>query len=83
MTRIFTWIIAAILFLLLLVFSLNNLEPVTIKLARTMAWDIPLIIVILITFAIGCFIGMLAMVSYAWKRRRKNNSSKDLVTTNK
>lgn len=82
MTRIFTWIIAAIIFLLLLVFSLNNLEPVTIKLARTLAWDIPLIIIVLITFAAGCFTGMLAMVSYAWRRRHKNGNSKDLVVTN-
>ena len=80
MTKIFVWIISIVLFVLLLVFALNNLDPVTLKLAGSMQWQLPMVVLVLVVFAIGCGVGMFAMLPFAWRvRRQAKKESKKLI----
>jgi len=54
------WIIISIIFLALLFISLQNAEPVTVRLFTFYTWQAPLVFVVLIAFAAGVALGMLA-----------------------
>jgi uncharacterized integral membrane protein len=58
--RIVRWVVGGVLFLALLVLSLQNSEPVTLKLYHWWSWQAPLIFVVLAAFAIGVGAGLLA-----------------------
>jgi uncharacterized integral membrane protein len=58
--RIVRWIVGATLFLALLVLSLQNSEPVTLKFYHWWSWQAPLIFVVLAAFATGVAAGLLA-----------------------
>ncbi|MGL4666613.1 MAG: LapA family protein [Saezia sp.] len=74
MRKIIFWIINAIIFLLLFIFAFKNQDSVTLKFIN-MQWDMPLIILILIVFAIGCFFGILAMLPFIWNQRKKGKKA--------
>ena len=54
------WIVGVALFLALLLLSLQNSEPVTLKFYHWWSWQAPLIFVVLIAFALGAAAGLLA-----------------------
>ena len=54
------FVIIAIVFILLLAVSLQNADPVTVRLFTLYAWQAPLVFVILVAFAIGVALGLLA-----------------------
>ena len=54
------WIVGVALFLALLLLSLQNSEPVTLKFYHWWSWQAPLIFVVLLAFAIGVAAGLLA-----------------------
>lgn len=70
MRKIIFWIVNIIIFLLLFILSYNNLESVTLQFIN-MTWEMPLIILILIVFALGCFVGGFALLPLLLKQRRK------------
>jgi len=69
--RLLVWALRAFIFFTLFAFALNNGKPVVVN------WffgykspPIPLVIVVLVAFASGAALGVLAMVPAWWKHRR-------------
>jgi uncharacterized integral membrane protein len=72
------WLIGAALFLALLLVSMQNMEPVTLRLYNLWAWEAPLIFVLLAAFAIGVAAGLLSgAVRNARLRRELNRLRRD------
>ena len=68
--RPLAWLVRAVVFLGLFAFALNNQQEVAVHWFFGMAWHAPLVIVALVAFALGCAIGVLAMVPSWWRHRR-------------
>ena len=54
------WCIGLVVFALVLLFALQNADPVTIRFYHWMSWQAPLIVLLLFAFAVGAFAGLLA-----------------------
>jgi lipopolysaccharide assembly protein A len=68
--RVFVWLLRAFVFFALFAFALNNQQPVVVHWFFGVDWQAPLVIVVLIAFAFGCTLGVLAMVPSWWRQRR-------------
>jgi lipopolysaccharide assembly protein A len=53
------WIVGTIVFLLLLLLSLQNADLVTVRFYHWFSWQAPLIFLLLIAFALGAVAGIL------------------------
>jgi len=53
------WIVGVAIFLFLLLVSLQNAEPVKLRFYTWVSWEVPLIFLVLIVFAIGVTAGLL------------------------
>ena len=71
--QIVRWIVGAALFLALLLLSLQNSEPVTLKFYHWWSWQAPLIFIVLIAFAIGVASGLLAGAMRSARLKRQLN----------
>jgi uncharacterized integral membrane protein len=69
--RVFVWLIRAFIFFTLFAFALNNQQPVTVNWFFGVAWQAPLVIVLLAVFAAGLALGVLAMLPGMWQRWRR------------
>jgi putative membrane protein len=67
------WIVGAVLFLALLLLSLQNSELVTLKFYHWWSWQAPLIFVVLIAFAVGVGAGLAAGVLRTTRLKRELN----------
>ncbi len=54
------WIFTAVIFVALLFISLQNADPVTVRVFTFYTWQAPLVFVILIAFAAGVALGLLS-----------------------
>jgi len=68
--RILTWLIRAFIFFTLFAFALNNQHEITVHWFFGAQWRAPLVIVVLVAFAAGMALGVLAMVPRWWRQRR-------------
>lgn len=68
--RILVWLFRAFLFFLLFAFSLNNQQPASMHWFFGYAWTAPLVIIVLVAFAAGIVVGVLAMAPSWWRQRR-------------
>ena len=68
--RFIVWLFRALVFFTLFAFALNNQQSVTVHWFFGAEWHAPLVIVVLVAFAAGCAIGVLAMVPAWWRHRR-------------
>jgi uncharacterized integral membrane protein len=70
--RYVVWALRAVVFFIVLMFALKNTEPVAINFygSYTMS-DVPLIVVMLVTFVIGAIFGLLLVVPSVARRRRE------------
>jgi lipopolysaccharide assembly protein A len=59
--RVLTWAIRFALFVVLLAFAARNTEPVTLRFYFDLAWQAPLVALLLAFFAAGAVLGLLAM----------------------
>ncbi|MBI2750020.1 MAG: LapA family protein [Burkholderiales bacterium] len=66
----FKWILKAAIFFTLFAFALNNQHDVTVRFFFGQQWTAPLVLVVLIAFALGLVIGVLGMVPRWWRHRR-------------
>ena len=69
--RTLVWLFRALLFFTLFAFALNNSQEVGVHWFFGYEWHAPLIIVVLMAFALGCAFGVLAMVPAWWRQRRQ------------
>lgn len=72
--RYLSWALRAVLFLLLLFFALKNTEPVTLRFFFSESWRVPLVLLLLIFFAFGAALGVVACTSRLLRERREISS---------
>ena len=68
--RFFVRLVWAFVFFTLFAFALNNQQTATVRWFFGVEWRTPMVIVVLVAFAAGCAIGVLAMVPSWWRHRR-------------
>jgi lipopolysaccharide assembly protein A len=69
--RIVIWTIRIALFILLLAFAARNTEPATLRFYFDLAWQAPLVLMLLAFFAGGVLLGVLATVGTLLRQRRE------------
>ena len=69
--RILTWAIRVALFVLLLAFAAKNTDPVTLRFYFGLAWQAPLVAILLAFFAGGVALGLMAMLGTYLSQRRQ------------
>ena len=70
--RYVTWAIRLVVFLFLLAFAVKNTEPVTLRFYFELAWQTPLIVLLLAFFAGGAIFGLAAALTTVFSQRRQN-----------
>ncbi len=60
----------AFIFFTLFAFALNNQQAATVRWFFGVEWRTPMVIVVLVAFAAGCAIGVMAMLPSWWHQRR-------------
>ena len=68
--RALAWILRIVLFLALFVFALKNTEAIKLRLYFDQVWQAPLILVLLVFFAAGAAMGVLATLTTVFRQRR-------------
>ncbi len=68
--RALTWLFNGFLFFTLFAFALNNLQSAVVHWFFGAQWSAPMVIVVLVAFAAGCVVGVLAMLPGWWRHRR-------------
>jgi lipopolysaccharide assembly protein A len=67
------WILISVVFIVLLFISLQNADPVTLRVFSFYTWQAPLVFVVLIAFAAGVALGLLtAAIKVARLKRQVN-----------
>jgi len=69
--RILTWAVRLAIFILLLAFAAKNTEPVALRFLFDLAWQAPLITVLLAFFAAGALLGIAAVLGVLLRQRRE------------
>jgi lipopolysaccharide assembly protein A len=69
--RYFSWLLRAALFIALLGFAVKNDQPVTLRYFFGYEWQSSLVIVLLVFFAAGAIVGVLAMFANVLQQRRE------------
>lgn len=69
--RLLTWLLRLFLFFTLFAFALNNSQDVVVHWFAGYQWRTPLVIVVLLAFALGAAFGVVAMVPAWWRHRRQ------------
>jgi lipopolysaccharide assembly protein A len=65
------WLLKAAIFFTLFAFALNNQHDVVVHFFFGTQWRAPLVLVVLIVFAVGLALGALGMVPRWWRQRKK------------
>src|SRR5689334_4861984 len=68
--RVLAWAIRIALFVLLVAFAAKNADPVKLRFYFDLAWEAPLIALLLAFFAAGVLLGVLAMLG-TWLAQRR------------
>jgi putative membrane protein len=69
--RILTWLLRGFLFFALFAFAINNQQPATVNWFFSYAWTAPMVVIVLLSFACGAVLGVLAMTPSWWHHRRR------------
>ncbi len=69
--RYLNWILRVVLFIVLLGFAVKNDQPITLHYFFGYEWQSSLVIVLLIFFAAGAAVGVLAMFANVLQQRRE------------
>ena len=69
--RVLVWIFRGLIFFTLFAFALNNQQIANVRWFFGVEWHAPMVIVVLVVFAAGCALGVLAMVPSWWRHRRE------------
>ncbi|MFA6903138.1 MAG: lipopolysaccharide assembly protein LapA domain-containing protein [Gallionellaceae bacterium] len=65
------WILRAFLFLILLGFAIKNDQPVVLSYFFGYEWHVSLVLVLLLFFAAGAVLGMLALLGNILRQRKE------------
>jgi uncharacterized integral membrane protein len=67
------WIFISVIFIALLFISLQNADPVTVRILTFYTWQAPLVFVVLIAFSAGVALGLLAAAIKVARLKRQVN----------
>ncbi len=73
--KLLNWMVYSILFFSFFAFSLNNQHEVQLNWFFGHAWVAPLVLVVLASFAAGCFFGVLVLLPGWWRGRNQSKKS--------
>ena len=79
--RQLSWVLRALLFLVIFAFALLNTQTVTVRFFLGRTWEMPMILALLVFFAAGAAIGILACVSRLLGQRREIQKLTRLLRT--
>jgi putative membrane protein len=68
--QILNWLFRAFVFFALFAFALNNRHEATVQWFFGRQWHAPMVMIVLVAFALGCAVGVFAMVPSWWRQRR-------------
>lgn len=68
--RLLVWVLRAFIFFTLFAFALNNQQRVTVRWFFGAESTAPMVLVVLGAFALGCIVGVVAMLPGWWRERR-------------
>jgi uncharacterized integral membrane protein len=71
LVRIVTTLIWLVVFVVLLLLAIKNAQPVTLRFYFGLEWATPLILLLLLTFAVGAVLGMIACLPPIVRQRRE------------
>lgn len=69
--RTLVWIVRGFIFLFLFAFAVKNTDPVSLRFFLDTEWQAPLVIVLLVFFAVGAFLGALSLLGTVFGLRRE------------
>ncbi|HEX5611802.1 MAG TPA: LapA family protein [Burkholderiales bacterium] len=69
--RVFTWVVRVAIFLFLLAFAARNTDPVTLRFYFDLAWQMPLVALLLAFFVAGALLGIAAALGVLIRQRRR------------
>jgi putative membrane protein len=69
--KILTWAIRVALFILLVAFAAKNTDPVRLRFYFDLAWEAPLVALLLAFFVAGVALGIMAMMGTYLAQRRQ------------
>ena len=69
--RVISWAIRIALFVVLLALAARNTDPVTLRFYFDLAWQAPLVVLLLAFFAAGAALGLIAMSGTYLAQRRE------------
>lgn len=69
--KILIWVVRILVFFCFFVFALQNTELVTMRLLPGQSWQAPLVIVLLLFFALGAVLGVISLLGLVFKQRRE------------
>ena len=72
--RYLMWFLRILLFLLLLGFTVRNIETVTLHYYFGYEWNAPLVLIILLCFALGVVIGVGSCLGKIFRQKREINT---------
>ena len=82
--RTISWLLRALLFIVLLGFAVKNDQPVTLRYFFGYEWQSSLVVALLLFFAAGAIAGVLAMlVTVLQQRREIARLKRDILVKNK
>lgn len=75
------WLLKAVIFFVLFAFALNNQAPVDLHFFFGTTWQAPMVLVVLSTFVLGLFAGIVVMVPLWLNARRKGQARPQALDT--
>jgi putative membrane protein len=69
--RYLVWLLRAVIFLVLLGFAVKNDQPVVLRYFFGYEWQASLVVVLLLFFAVGMGIGVIAVLGNVFRQRRE------------
>ncbi|MES2889855.1 MAG: LapA family protein [Pseudomonadota bacterium] len=73
--RLIVWFLRALVFFTLFAFALNNQQEATLNWFFGYQWQSRTVFVVLAAFALGCAVGVFAMVPSWWRHRARSKQS--------
>ena len=69
--RYLVWLLRAVMFIVLLGFAVKNDQPVVLRYFFGYEWQASLVVILLLFFAVGVGIGVLAVLGNMFRQRRE------------
>ena len=69
--RLVTWTLRVAIFLILVAFAAKNTHPATLQFYFGLAWEAPLVVLLLAFFILGALLGLMALFATVLRQRRE------------